>query len=66
MIDFRAAFGDSEDDEPSDPESQALPSLEHSQPPQYGNSPQYSQPSPLEYADLDMRNAMLAAGGPHY
>ena len=44
---------------------QALPSP----PPQY--SPQVkarnTQPSPdLDYADLDMRNAMLAAGGPNY
>ena len=47
LIDFRAAFGDSEDDERSDPELQALPSVEHSQPPQY--------PSPdLDNADLDM------------
>ena len=64
MIDFRAAFRDPEDDERSNPESQELPSPEHSPPPQYPPHP----PAVLRprHADLDLRKAMLAAGGPNY
>ena len=64
MIDFRAAFRDPEDDERSNPESQELPSPEHSPPPQYPPHP----PAVLRprHADLDMRKVMLAAGGSNY
>ena len=58
MIDFRAAYGDSEDDERSDPELQALSSPEHSQPPHYPPRPP-AIPRP-RHADPDMRKATQA------
>ena len=57
----RAAFGDSEDDERSDQELQALPSPAH--------SPPHNLPQPLAIpsnADLDKRKVMLVAGWPNY
>jgi hypothetical protein len=59
-----AAYGDSDDydDERSDPESQALPSQEHSPPP----PDLQQQPSIPSHASLGMAKVMLAAGGPNY
>lgn len=57
----RAAFGDSEDDEGSCPESQSLPSPEHFPP------PYITQPHAVpRHTVQDMRKVMLAAGGPNY
>ena len=61
LIDGRAAFGDSEDDKQSYPESQALQSPADS-PPQSLQQP----PAVPSHADLDKRKVMLAAGGPNY
>ena len=65
MTDFRAAFVDSEDDERSDQELEALSSQAHFPPPpsQYPATPAVPRP---RHADLDMRKVMLAAGGSNY
>ena len=67
MIDFREAFGDSDSLRTTNDLTRSCKHCLHRNILSLLNIRRNPQPSPdLEYADLDMCKAMLAAGGPNY